>query len=103
MKRWLSLLLCLLVVLPLSAADAGKDPKTVLLAFYRLAMQDFKPAEACEKPVNPRSMFWAQVHAALALSRTQFNAAACTPSPRTRPGHRPLTRLNRRRKAASLL
>lgn len=35
MKRWLS----------------------VLLAFYRHAMQDFKPAEACEKPVNPRSMF----------------------------------------------
>lgn len=53
MKRWLSLLLCLLVVMPLSAADAGKDPKTVVLAFYKLAMQDFKPAEAFARYVAP--------------------------------------------------
>ncbi len=53
MKRWLSLLLCLLVVMPLSAADAGNDPKTVVLAFYKLAMQDFKPAEAFARYVAP--------------------------------------------------
>lgn len=46
MKCWLAFLLCLSIVMPLSAADAGKNPKAVVLAFYRVAMQDFKPADA---------------------------------------------------------
>jgi len=53
MKRWL-LALCLLTMLaPVHAVDASKDPKTIVLAFYKLAMQDFKPAEAFAKYVAP--------------------------------------------------
>jgi predicted SnoaL-like aldol condensation-catalyzing enzyme len=46
MKLWTAIALCLLLVMPAFAAETSQDSKAVVLAFYRLALHDFKPAEA---------------------------------------------------------
>lgn len=46
MKRWLAVMLCLLITLPAMAGDTTRDSRAVVLAFYKLALQDMKPREA---------------------------------------------------------
>ena len=53
MKRWFTVMLCLLLMMPALAADTSQNSKTVVLAFYKLALQDFKPAEAFARYAAP--------------------------------------------------
>lgn len=53
MKRSFAVVLGLLLALPALGANTSHDPKTVVLAFYKLALQDFKPAEAFARYATP--------------------------------------------------
>jgi len=55
MKSWFAVVLGLLFALPAFGAGTpvSPDPKAVVLAFYKLALQDFKPAEAFARYTAP--------------------------------------------------
>lgn len=53
MKSVFAVVLGLLFAVPAFGAHESPNPKAVVLAFYKLALQDFKPAEAFARYTTP--------------------------------------------------